>query len=216
VSFVRSLARLRSNRPEGRADWLIVGLGNPGAQYSKTRHNIGFMCLNRLATRSHTQFHSSKADRADIASAMVADVNTLMAQPQTYMNDSGVAVARMVKRLNLHPDHLILIYDDVDLPFGAIRIRQEGSAGGHRGVLSVVEHLQTTAVPRIRVGIGRGAAGTRDYVLTEFKPEERQQLSDICTRVSDAVEVAVTDGVIAAMNRFNSQPTVVSQAESAT
>ena len=203
MSFVKSLAKLRSKPAEGPVEFLLVGLGNPGAQYSKTRHNIGFMALNRLAHRAHVRFRSSGKDRADVAAAAMADMSVMLAQPQTFMNDSGVSVARLTKRLNLDSGKVLLIYDDVDLPFGAIRVRQEGSAGGHRGVQSVIDHLRTTEIARIRIGIGRGPGGTKDHVLAEFTPEERQIVPELCDRVAEIVDVVLTEGTVAAMNRFN-------------
>jgi PTH1 family peptidyl-tRNA hydrolase len=205
MSFVRSLARLRQKPQSKQPEWLLVGLGNPGAQYAKTRHNIGFMCLNRLAHRVGARFRSSARDRADVVETSVAGVPAMLAQPQTYMNDSGVAVSRMVKRLRIDPTRVLLIYDDVDLPFSSVRIRAEGSSGGHRGVQSVIDSLQTSELPRVRVGIGRGGAGTKEYVLTEFSADERRRLPAICDLVSDIVETIVTDGVVGAMNRYNSQ-----------
>lgn len=203
MSFVRSLAKLRTKSQDQHPEWLIVGLGNPGAQYARTRHNIGFMVLNRLAHRAGVRFRSSTADRSDVAPAMVAGVPVLLAQPQTYMNESGIAVARMVKRLQLSADRVVLIYDDVDLPFATIRVRQSGSDGGHRGVRSIVQSLGTNEVPRIRMGVGRGAKDTKDYVLSEFLPDERQQVPQLCDNAIKIVESITTDGIISAMNSFN-------------
>lgn len=208
MSFVRSLAKLRNRQPSTvvagqRADWLVVGLGNPGAQYAKTRHNIGFMCTNRVAHRFGVRFRSSSRDRADMASVIIGGQPVVLAQPQTYMNESGNAVSRLRKRFQLDPAHIILVYDDIDLPFATIRVRQGGTSGGQRGAQSVVEALQTTEVPRIRVGIGRGSGPAKDHVLAEFSGDERQQLPLVCDRVADIVEAMVTDGVVATMNRFN-------------
>jgi PTH1 family peptidyl-tRNA hydrolase len=206
MSFMRSVVRLRAKpKLAFQPAWLIVGLGNPGAQYAKTRHNVGFMCTNVLARRAEVRFRGSGKDRADTARAVIGTVPALLVQPVTYMNESGVAVARLCRSLNIRPDHVLLIYDEVDLPFGSIRIRAEGSAGGHRGVRSVIDSLRTNEFPRIRVGIGRGAQATRDYVLTEFAPHERARLPEMCAQVADAVEVIVSDGVVTAMNRFNSR-----------
>lgn len=205
MSFAKSLAKLRRHEEPGRAEWLIIGLGNPGGQYAKTRHNIGFMCLNRIAQKTGVRFRNSGKDRADVAPTTMSGVTVLLAQPLTFMNESGGAVERMMRRLSLGPDRVLLIYDDVDLPFGTIRVREEGSAGGHRGVRSVIERTGTSEISRIRIGIGRAPEGTKDYVLSEFPPQERQAIPAICDRVFGIVEVVVTEGVIAAMNRFNGQ-----------
>lgn len=203
MSFVRSLARLRKHSTGSRPEWIIAGLGNPGTQYAKSRHNIGFMCTNRLAQRAHVRFNSSSRDRADIAEAMIGGVSVELAQPQTYMNESGVAIAWLCRHFNLTPDRVLVIYDDVDLPFGSVRIRASGSSGGHRGIESVIRDLHTTDIPRIRVGIGRGQGPTKAYVLTEFAADERRKLTALCDFVSDVAEMVVAEGVIGAMNRYN-------------
>jgi PTH1 family peptidyl-tRNA hydrolase len=206
VSFVRSLAKLRSRAPDAAPAWLVVGLGNPGAQYAKTRHNIGFVCVNRLAQQGHTRFRTVARDRADVAQVTIGAVPVLLVQPVTYMNESGQAVSRLVKRYALDPLHVLLIYDDVDLPFPAVRIRQEGSSGGHRGVQSVVESLRSTAIPRVRIGIGRGPGSTKDYVLTEFSSDERKQILVLADHVASIVEKIIGEGVVEAMNQFNGKP----------
>ena len=205
MSFVRSLAKLRRHEPEANPEWLVVGLGNPGTQYAKTRHNVGFMCTNRIAQRLGSRFKSSSKDRADVARIAIAGVTVLLAQPQTYMNESGQAVARLARRYGLNPDRIVIVYDDVDLPALTVRVRQSGSAGGHRGVQSIIDAMRTSDFPRVRVGIGRGQGSTKDYVLTEFTPDERRQLPSVCDLVYDIVESIVSEGVVAAMNRFNGQ-----------
>lgn len=205
MSFVRSLVRLRGKGPEGRPEWLIAGLGNPGARYAKTRHNIGFMCVNRIAHQAGARFRGGGRDRADVALAVIAGVEVLLAQPQTYMNDSGAALARLGKRYRIPPNRTFVIYDDVDLPFATIRVREAGSAGGHRGIQSVIDHLGTAGIPRVRVGIGRDASDAREYVLAEFSPEERRAVPAVCDTVAAIVSTVVAEGVVAAMNRFNGQ-----------
>jgi len=203
MTFVRSLAKLGRRQNEFQPEWVVVGLGNPGAQYAKTRHNVGFMCTNRLAHNLGARFRSSDKDRSDVAHAVLAEDAILLVQPRTYMNESGQAMKRILRRYDLLPDKLILIYDDVDLPFGTVRVRQEGSSGGHRGIQSIIDSLQTTEIPRVRVGIGRGSGPTKEYVLAEFSPEEREQLPSLCDRVAKIVAAVIAGGVVAAMNQFN-------------
>ncbi len=188
----------------GPPQYLIVGLGNPGGRYEKTRHNIGFMCVNRIAQRMGTRFHSSK-HRADVSRGSIAGVPVLLAQPQTFMNDSGQAVQRLAAYYHIQPDHILLIYDEIDLPFGRVRIREGGSAGGHRGVQSVIDHLRTSDIPRVRVGIGRGPGEAKNYVLSDFSPSQKQVLTELCDTVADIVERILSDGIIAAMNEYNNR-----------
>lgn len=203
--FFKSLHSPFHKEPEsGAPRYLIVGLGNPGAGYEKTRHNIGFMSLNRMAQRAGIRFRSSK-QRADVARGTIAGVPVLLAQPQTFMNDSGDAVQRVASYYRIPPDRVILIYDEIDLPFGKVRIRERGSAGGHRGVQSVIDHLKTTEIPRIRVGIGRGPGEAKNYVLSEFTASQRQVLPELCDRVADIVEGILSDGITKAMNEYNNQ-----------
>jgi peptidyl-tRNA hydrolase, PTH1 family len=188
----------------GPPQYLIVGLGNPGGRYEKTRHNIGFMCVNRIAQRMGARFHSSK-HRADVSRGSIAGVPVLLAQPQTFMNDSGEAVQRLAAYYHIEPDHIILIYDEIDLPFAKVRIREGGSAGGHRGVQSVIDRLRTSEIPRIRVGVGRGPGEAKNHVLSDFSPSQKQVLSELCDTVADIVERILSDGIIAAMNAYNNR-----------
>jgi PTH1 family peptidyl-tRNA hydrolase len=173
------------------------------------------MCLNRIAHQAHVRFRHSAKDRADIAPTDIDGVPVMLAQPQTFMNESGIAAARLAQRLNLSPDHCLVVYDDVDLPFGSVRIRSEGSAGGQKGMRSIIDHLKTSEIPRIRVGIGRSGGRTTDHVLSEFGADERIALTALCDHVAQIVGVIVADGVVAAMNRFNGQDPVQPVSESA-
>ncbi len=199
----KPLRRSGDHRPSN----LIVGLGNPGSRYAKTRHNVGFMCVNRLARRWDLGFRSSSRDRSDVARGAVDGAEVILAQPQTFMNESGQSVSLLCRHHGLEASQLILIYDDLDLPFGTLRIRSAGGAGGHRGVQSIIDHLGTNAIPRIRVGIGRGSGNPVDYVLHNFAPEEQAKLPEICEAVSDIVEFILDRGVEAAMNHFNGSRT---------
>lgn len=188
--------------------FLVVGLGNPGEQYLRNRHNVGFQCLTYLAQR-HGLVFNEKQHRARLATGMIRGQRVVLAKPFTYMNDSGLAVAALVRWYKLDPaTQLLVIYDDLDLPFGAIRLRPSGSAGGQRGMQSIIQQLGTQQVPRLRVGIGRPPTGwdAREYVLSNWTREEAAALPELYARVADAVETVLGEGLTAAMNRFNVTP----------
>lgn len=185
---------------------LIVGLGNPGPRYRMTRHNIGFIVVERLAndlppgtTRTRMQ--------AELLETRDGDRRIVLAKPQTFMNESGVAVAQIVRWYKVDLRHLLVVYDELDLPFGVIRLRARGSAGGHNGLASVIEHLGTQEFPRLRIGIGRPTRGsTVAYVLSDFFPEQRLQLPAIVDRAVDAIHDWLDLGIDAAMNLHNRRP----------
>jgi PTH1 family peptidyl-tRNA hydrolase len=187
--------------------YLIVGLGNPGEQYAKNRHNVGFQCLKYLADR-HRLVFSEKQSKARLAGGMIAGQRVVLAKPFTFMNASGQAVAPLVRwhKLDVKRE-LLVVYDDLDLSFGTLRLRASGSAGGQNGMKSIIEQLGTQEFARLRVGIGRPPAGwdSRDHVLGNWSRAEAQVLPELYARVADAIEVFVTEGIIAAMNRFNVQ-----------
>jgi len=182
----------------------IVGLGNPGKKYQRTRHNVGFFVIDRLAARQAVTIYN------EICGAMTAEwlergERILLAKPQTYMNRSGIAVSELLQRFDGTPDDLVVVYDDVDLPFGRIRIRTRGSAGGHRGLVSIIECLAGAPFPRVRVGIGRPPEGveTEDYVLEPFDADQAASLEEVIDNASDAVLRLLRDGPDAAMREFN-------------
>ncbi|NPV09055.1 MAG: aminoacyl-tRNA hydrolase [Anaerolineae bacterium] len=182
---------------------LVVGLGNPGPEYRCTRHNVGFMVVERLAARWRLQWNRPR-DQSRRAVGRVAERRIELMEPLTYMNLSGRPVARALARHGLSPSDLLLVHDDVDLPFGRLRLRPSGSAAGHRGVQSVIDALGTNEFPRLRVGIGRpNDEGVRDFVLSTFGPDERAQLEALLDRAVAAVETALGRGLEAAMNEFN-------------
>ena len=185
--------------------WLIVGLGNPGEEYAKTRHNLGFRCVKLVADRHNLGF-SGKRAKSRVAEGMIAGQRVVLAKPFTFMNEVGQAVVGLCHWYKITPAReLLVIYDDLDLPFGVLRLRERGSAGTHNGMKSLVGQLGTQAFPRLRIGIGQGPPG-RDaakYVLSRFTREEEAQVPDICARAADAVEMVVRDGLTAAMNRYN-------------
>jgi PTH1 family peptidyl-tRNA hydrolase len=185
-------------------DFCVVGLGNPGGEYERTRHNVGFQVLDRLAARKtidirRLEFEALTA-RAELGRSMV-----LLMKPQTFMNASGRSVAAALAELGLGPEFLIAVYDDLDLPVGRLRIRAEGGAGGHRGVASLIQHLGTTSFTRVRVGIGRPAEGATvlEHVLSPFSDAELPDVDLAVDRAADAVECIVADGVTRAMEAFN-------------
>lgn len=189
--------------------WVIVGLGNPGEEYAKTRHNIGFQCVKALADRHHLSF-SGKRAKARIAEGMIAGERVVLAKPFTYMNDSGQAVVGLCHWYKVNPAHnLLVIYDDFDLPFGTLRLRARGSAGTHNGMRSIIAQLGSQEFPRLRIGIGPLPPNwnVAKYVLSRFAPEQEQQLPEVCARAADAVEVVLREGLTAAMNRYNAPDT---------
>jgi PTH1 family peptidyl-tRNA hydrolase len=188
---------------------LIVGLGNPGKEYSSNRHNIGFLCLNYFAKANRIEL-DRKQSRARVGMGKVEDYEVILARPQTYMNASGVSVAGLVRKYSLNLEDLIVIHDDLDLPLGKIRIRQGNSAGGHNGIKSIISALGTQHFVRIRVGIGRPTTAEEsheeqvvDYVLGDFSKAEKEVLSETIKRVSAAILTLLTKGLPAAMNIYN-------------
>ena len=183
---------------------LVAGLGNPGREYENTRHNVGFFVIDALAARSGLAMAFSHSWQALWGKA--AD-GCCYVKPMTYMNHSGRTVSAMGKFYKFEPAQTLIIYDDLALPLGRLRIRHEGSAGGHNGMQSVIEHLGTPAVPRLRVGIGAVGGGSMvDYVLGQFKASERAAVEDAVDRAAQAVDCARLEGVAAAMNKFNRPP----------
>ncbi len=182
---------------------LIVGLGNPGPEYAETRHNVGFRCVDELARRHGLKWERPRL-KAIQARGRIAGQDVVLAKPQTYMNVSGASVAQLVKWYKTPLDQLLVVADDIDLPFGQLRLRAEGSAGGQKGLASIIQQLRTNAVPRLRIGIGRPRWGEPSgYVLSRFTKEQAAALPEIIGRAADAAELWLTDGLIAAMNRYN-------------
>ncbi len=184
-------------------EMLVVGLGNPGKAYSQHRHNVGFMCIDLLARRHGLTFKKHPSPSL-IAEGTMAGHSVAMVKPQTFMNLSGSAVAQLMHHYHLDTTRLLVLYDDLDLPLGRIRIRASGSSGGHRGVQSIIDSLGSTHFPRVRIGIGRDPkVDPAEYVLTPFRPEELPLLRKALETAADAVETILSLGLDAAMNRFN-------------
>jgi PTH1 family peptidyl-tRNA hydrolase len=182
----------------------VTGLGNLGRQYSHTRHNIGFMVVDRLVQRLGLSFTRVQL-RALVTDGRYAGQRLLLAKPQTYMNDSGQAVGALARFYKVPLNCLIVVYDDVDLPFGTLRIRPGGGSAGQKGVASIIAALGTEDFPRMRMGVGRPPGGrvAAAYVLQEFSRAEAELLPEILERAADALLDFVTHGLERAMNRFN-------------
>jgi peptidyl-tRNA hydrolase, PTH1 family len=182
---------------------LVVGLGNPGSRYAETRHNVGFMVVDRLAQR-HGAAVSKKQCSGLVGFAEWPGEKLCLAKPQTYMNLSGETVGCLARYYKVPLTGLLVVYDDLDLPLGRLRLRDGGSAGGHRGMESIIAVLGTQQFPRLRIGIGRpGETDTVDHVLGRFSSDERAMVTETLDRAADAVEVALRDGLVRAMNEFN-------------
>ncbi len=192
---------------------LIVGLGNPGIEYQFTPHNAGFLAIDRIAEECGVVV-ANRRGRALTAKARLAGQDVLLAKPETYMNLSGLSVAALIQELEISPEDVIVLYDELAFPLGRLRITERGSANGHNGVKSISGALGTEEWLRIRIGVGKPAladgreikAGGRDYLLTPMRKQELAMLDEVLDRVKDAVEVVLTEGVSAAMNRFNRRP----------
>lgn len=185
--------------------YLIVGLGNPGLQYAANRHNIGFRCLDLLASVHGLMFSKNLRD-ASLALGTIEEQPVVLAKPQTFMNESGKAVEGLLHFYRIPLERLLVVYDDLDLPLGALRLRPEGGAGGHKGVESVIAHLGgQRGFPRLRIGIGRppGHMDAAAYVLQDFSPEELPVVEEVLTRAVQAIKMWLRQGIEAAMNSFN-------------
>ncbi len=184
---------------------LVAGLGNPGREYEHTRHNVGFLLLDRMARRQRLDWTFSSSWQAQWC--RIRD-GSFFLKPLTYMNLSGRSVRAFSQFYKLGVDQTLIVYDDLALPLGQLRLRREGSSGGQNGMQSVIEHLGTSAVPRLRIGIGavKGGRSMVDHVLSEFSGAERDALDESLDRAADAVEHACRHGVESAMNLFNRPP----------
>jgi PTH1 family peptidyl-tRNA hydrolase len=191
---------------------MVVGLGNPGREYAHHRHNIGFQVVNALAGAHGLVFARRKGTKAHVAEGRVGTRRALLARPQTFMNLSGQAVGRLSRAHHIPPERILVVYDDLDLPLGRLRLRPEGSSGGHKGMRSIIESLGTQAFPRLRVGIDRplGGGDPVDYVLHPFAKEEQALVAETVARAVAADECWLWEGIAAAMDRFN-RPTLGSE-----
>ncbi len=186
--------------------YVIVGLGNPGRRYIRTRHNAGFRLVEKLAARWNATWTDEKAFHARLAWAARNERKLLLCEPQTFMNLSGEAVRAVADFFQAPPERMLAVVDDADLPLGHVRMRPEGSSGGHHGLESMEQHLGTQQFARLRIGIGRESEGLReirDYVLSEFSPEESDLVEKVLARGIQQVECWLDEGIGKAMSRFN-------------
>lgn len=184
---------------------VIVGLGNPGPEYADTRHNVGFRTVEEIARRHSTEWRDCRdAVQSHIAIVARDEQTLVLAKPQTYMNRSGEAVRGLLERVAVNGECCLVVYDEMDLPFGTLRLRERGSPGTHNGMRSVVAALQSENVARLRIGIGQARPGeATDHVLSEFAPEEQQPVEELINRAADAALAWAIDGAAVAMNRYN-------------
>ncbi len=183
---------------------LIVGLGNPGKNYDRTRHNIGFMLLDRLASTEGTDFNHVLRFQADMAK--MPD-GTWLSKPQTFMNLSGRSIQQVMSFFKMEPADLLVVYDDASLELGTLRFREKGSAGGHNGIKSIISHLGTEVFPRLKIGIGGSVpADMSSHVLGKFTDEEGPVLENTLARAEAAVQLARSEGIAAASNQYHQKP----------
>lgn len=190
-----------------KARRLVVGLGNPGPEHANNRHNVGFLCLDRLAEAHRLRSWKSR-HRALVIEGPVAGQLLVLAKPLTYMNLSGQAVKPLLRHYGVEQADLLVIHDDLDLPLGALRMRPQGSAGGHRGIQSIIDALGSQAFARLRIGIGRPAGEDPvDYVLSDFTLDERIEIERALDRALEAIHTWLAEGIQAAMNACNAPQT---------
>lgn len=184
--------------------FLIVGLGNPGEKYERTRHNCGFLAIDELARRAGREVRTPECQSLT-TKATLGGATMLLVKPQTFMNLSGVAVAALMKKHDIKANEILIISDDVALPLGKLRLRREGSAGGQNGLKSIIKEIGTAAFARLRIGIApeHPVSNLSDFVLGEFSKSERSVLNDTIQTAADAVEVLLQNGIAEAMSKYN-------------
>ena len=181
---------------------IVVGLGNPGREYAGTRHNLGFMVVDEIARR-YGPAHWKKRFRSEIGEVFVDAQKIVLVKPQTFMNLSGTAVREAINWYHVERDEVIIVMDDLDTPFGSLRLREKGTAGGHNGLSSIIQQLGSNDVARLKIGIGRGRSTASAHVLSRFSPDQERELPDLINQSADAVEIWIKDGIVAAMNQAN-------------
>ena len=193
---------------------IVFGLGNPGRNYERTRHNVGFQIVDILARRHNAVFAPHKFD-ALATKVRIDGEEVLLVKPQTFMNLSGKSVAPIVRFYKVPLEDVLVVYDDLDLAFGVLRMRPKGGDGGHKGMRSIIQHLGTTEIPRLRVGIGRppGRMDPADFVLHPFTPEEEEEMRVVREEAADAIEIWVRRGLDPAMQFVNSRRATRAQVE---
>jgi PTH1 family peptidyl-tRNA hydrolase len=191
---------------------LVIGLGNPGAQYEQTRHNVGFRVVDKLAAKLGWKW-TERRSRAILASGMLGPEKVVLVKPITYMNNSGEAVSELMRWYKVQPEDILVVYDELDLPVGKIRLKSNGSAAGHHGMESIARYLHTHQFPRLRIGIGRPRGEGSDHVLGIPPKDERILLETEEERAVDAILMALTQGVATTMNIVNADPEALQRAE---
>ena len=186
--------------------YLIAGLGNPSKTYEGTRHNVGFSMIDALADAFQIDV-TTKKHKAIVGRGVIEGMKVILAKPQTYMNLSGESIREIADFYKIDPENMIIIYDDISLDVGRLRIRKKGSAGGHNGIKNIIAHLGTDVFPRIKVGVGEKPQGwdLADYVLSKYSKEEQQALREASDNVIGAVKLMVLDNIDAAMNQYNAK-----------
>ncbi|MDY5956151.1 aminoacyl-tRNA hydrolase [Frisingicoccus sp.] len=186
--------------------YLIAGLGNPSKTYEGTRHNVGFSMIDALADAFQIDV-TTKKHKAIVGRGVIEGMKVILAKPQTYMNLSGESIREIADFYKIDPENMIIIYDDISLDVGRLRIRKKGSAGGHNGIKNIIAHLGTDVFPRIKVGVGEKPQGwdLADYVLSKYSKEEQQALREASDNVIGAVKLMVMDNIDAAMNQYNAK-----------
>lgn len=182
---------------------IVVGLGNPGREYARTRHNIGWLVLDRIVERAGWRERGRERDAARLVGGRYRGLDLLLVKPLTYMNDSGRAVRKVLARERAPLSDLLVVVDDFSLPFGRLRFREGGSAGGHNGLQSIIDELASERFSRLRIGIGEPGPNAVDHVLSEFSPAERARLDELLDAAADAVETWAREGTNRAANRWN-------------
>jgi PTH1 family peptidyl-tRNA hydrolase len=196
-----------ANRRGTPADMLVVGLGNPGAEYARSRHNVGAEVVDILAERHGGTLKRSK-ERALTTEVRIGDQRVALAFPQTYMNLSGESVAQLVRRHGItDPEHIVIVQDELDLPVGTLKLKRGGGLAGHNGLRSITAHLHTDGFLRVRIGVGKPITKEQgaDHVLKRVSKRDRTELDVVVQEAADAVEMILSDGIDAAMNRVNTR-----------
>ena len=186
---------------------MVVGLGNPSSQYEFTRHNIGFRIIDNLAREIETEFKKAKSYDSLISRGKINNHNLILVKPQTYMNLSGKSVSKIVSYYRISLQDLLIVYDDLNLELGQIRVRKRGSTGGHKGVESIIQYLNSEDIPRLRIGIGKPSINSNfdyaSYVLSNFNNNEKDKISEIIQLSTEAIKAVIEDGLEKAMRKYN-------------
>jgi PTH1 family peptidyl-tRNA hydrolase len=186
---------------------MVVGLGNPGLQYKFSRHNIGFRIIDNLAREMETEFKKVKSYDSLVSRGKLMNHKLILVKPQTYMNLSGKSASKIVSYYRISFQDLLIVYDDLNLELGQIRIRKRGSAGGHKGVESIIQYLNSKDIPRLRIGIGKPSINSNfdyaSYVLSNFKDNEKDKISEVIQLSTEAIKTVIEDGLVKAMRKYN-------------